>query len=366
MHVVQCLTHSGVGGGQAVVFTLVKLLKHAHPELKLAVILPPGGQYVGRFQQLGVQVVEFPCDKISPVSILQFYKLQSTLKADVIHSHGKGAGFYSRIIPGKHLKARRIHSHHGFHPPKGFSRKRLYMLLERFLSSRMDCLVAVSESEANEVGRLFPLAARKITTIGNIVDRDEILGHSKDEPGRDVQDFLFRNDASFVVTMIGRDDPIKNYPLAFESCRLLIKRRREVAFMFVGIDNNVKKFDRVKSLHPESVLGIPFSDNTPPLVQRSDVLLITSKKEGSPLAVLEAFSLGKPVVGTNVEGIRDLVVHGHNGLLCEQSPESIADSLEQLMNNKELYNKLSRNALQTAGHMDKRAWTEKYYQLYKR
>ena len=362
MHVVECLTHSELGGGQAVVCMLVNLLKRFHPELNLTVILPPGGSYVDRFRKLDVRVVEFPFDRISLISIFRTYLLLRTLKPDVIHSHGKGAGFYARLFPRFLMRAKRIHMHHGFHPPEQTFPRRMYILLEKYLLRQGEYVITVSESETKGVGGVFPSA--KIKTIPNIVDRDEIRESSRGELSGDVENFLSRNKKSFVVTMIGRNDPVKNYPLAFESCKMLLERGKDFAFIFVGIDGEDGEFKRLMSLYPRSIFGIPFSDNTNALVHRSNVILLTSKKEGSPLTVLEAFSLGKPVVGTNVDGIRDLVTHGHNGLLCEQSAPSIAEALEEIAADEHLYRKLSQNASQTAAHMDKKVWTENYYRLY--
>jgi glycosyltransferase involved in cell wall biosynthesis len=105
-------------------------------------------------------------------------------------------------------------------------------------------------------------------------------------------------------------------------------------------------------------------ENIAPLLSRVNALLITSKKEGSPLVVLEAFCLGKPVIGTNVPGIRDLIDPGKNGVLCDETPASLSAATEGLSRNPSLYKKLCEGALTSAAAKDVTAWAGQYYSLY--
>ena len=78
-----------------------------------------------------------------------------------------------------------------------------------------------------------------------------------------------------------------------------------------------------------------------------DVLLMTSKLEGLPMVILEAFSLGIPVIWTPVGGIPEIVINGYNGYLVNDDSNNIGNKISLLNENMELLQNLSNNAYST-------------------
>lgn len=364
MHIVHCLTHSGYGGAQAVVLLLVESFRRFHPEVRQTVVLPKGGIYVERFKQLGCETVELPLHALIPSTAVRLYRLLSTLGPDVVHSHGKGAGFYSRIIPRNLLRARRFHSYHGFHPPHGLALRLLHDALERFLLRGTDSVIFVSDTESREVADLYALPSGRTTTIVNIVDSRKVADSSRNSLPSEIHEALIQAPDSFVVTMIGRPDYIKNYDLAFASCALVLERSERIVFLFVGADPHNRSYVRLKHAHPRRLFAVPMLSEVAGILKTSHALLLTSRKEGCPLIVLESFCLGKPVIGTNVPGITDLVQDGMNGLLCEQSADAISKAIIRLSEDTRLYEMLRSNAAARADAMGAKSWAERYHSAY--
>ena len=77
----------------------------------------------------------------------------------------------------------------------------------------------------------------------------------------------------------------------------------------------------------------------------SGVYVICSKIEGNPKSLLEAMACKCPVVGTNVEGINDIIKDNKNGLLCSENVLSLKKLIIKLLNNKRLQKKITNNAL---------------------
>ena len=80
------------------------------------------------------------------------------------------------------------------------------------------------------------------------------------------------------------------------------------------------------------------------LLKKAWILVHPSRKEGWGLNVIEAASQGTPTVGYDREGLRDSIVDGKTGLLTDSNPVSLANTIAELISNKNLYNKLSEGA----------------------
>jgi glycosyltransferase involved in cell wall biosynthesis len=358
MHILHCLTHSTFGGGQAVPFLLIKNLLQSRPEFRHTVMAPMHGEYEERFRSIGVNFIGFPLNRIHPAPFLRIRSLLHQLRPNVVHSHGRGAGLYLRSIPRSVLPAGRVHTHHGFHVPESLTKKMSFIVLERFLNSNTDVHIAVSASEEKEIQSVVT-PHRSIALIPNIVDPAQVAQDATADPQNAL---LFDR---FTVALIGRSDPIKNYPLAIRVAEEILRQTNAIQFLFIGAGTDQPVISALQTMYPDNIQVTGAIRNPLPLLRRSSLLLMTSKREGSPLSVLEALALGKPVVGSNVRGLKDIVQHGETGFLSDGSPEEMAQRIIELMNNQKLYQRLSKNAVAyTALHCNVQKWCEEYAHVY--
>ena len=93
----------------------------------------------------------------------------------------------------------------------------------------------------------------------------------------------------------------------------------------------------------------PFRQDVPDLLAGSDIFVLPSLWEAFPIALLEAMSMGKAVIGSNVDGTPEMVEHGENGLLIglDKLEENLAASLILLCTDKNLREQLQRNAIKS-------------------
>jgi glycosyltransferase involved in cell wall biosynthesis len=365
INLLHCLTHSNAGGGQAAVFTLVKSIVRYHPDIRITIMLPDNGIYVDRFKDAGFQIITFPFESISIKNIYLFKNLVVNIKPDIIHSHGKGAGFYSRMSAYLGLSCPRIHTHHGFHLPARSLRKQIYLLLEQNLTSKTDAIIAVSPSEQKELHCIFKKYSERIINISNVIDSDELIRSSASELSSNVEAFLKATNDK-IVLMIARDDVVKNYPLALKATEIVLKKNSNVRFIFVGLQSDNKNCGLVNLNHGNKILSIEKLENVIPLYKRCNIILLTSRKEGGlPLVLQEGFYFGKPAVGTRASGIVDIIDDGVNGLLCDLTPESVANAIIRLIEDENLYRMLSLNAKKKIDSFNLSDWTDTYYNLYR-
>ena len=116
--------------------------------------------------------------------------------------------------------------------------------------------------------------------------------------------------------------------------------------------------DRVHLLGPSS--------NVAGLMDQHHALISTSRFEGFSLVAAEAMALGLPVIGPNVPGFRDSVIHHQTGLLYEQSEglPAIIAAIDRLRTDGALYRLLSTNALQHSEQFRISNTTAKYLAVY--
>jgi glycosyltransferase involved in cell wall biosynthesis len=78
----------------------------------------------------------------------------------------------------------------------------------------------------------------------------------------------------------------------------------------------------------------------------AEVVVLPSLYEGHPKVLLEAMACGRPVIGTNVQGIREIIQHGKTGWLCNTDSDSIRTAIQELMRCPRLRAQLGHNARQ--------------------
>ncbi|RKP47362.1 glycosyltransferase [Cohnella endophytica] len=93
----------------------------------------------------------------------------------------------------------------------------------------------------------------------------------------------------------------------------------------------------------------------------ADIAVIpTVFSEGTSYACLEAMSCGLPIVATNVGGLNDLIIDGHNGLLVPPATNAIYQAIESLIGDEALRERLGNNARRTALAFDKQLWKARW------
>ena len=93
--------------------------------------------------------------------------------------------------------------------------------------------------------------------------------------------------------------------------------------------------------------AIPYTEVSG-VMSKARGLVITSRYEGSPKVVIESMASGLPVIAVKSPGLIEIVNHGVNGLLVEPDEQSIADAINRLMHDSELWRELSANGRRMA------------------
>ena len=108
-----------------------------------------------------------------------------------------------------------------------------------------------------------------------------------------------------------------------------------------------------------------YVDDIFPILQEVDSLLMCSRNEAMGRVTAEAMSAGLPVIGRNSGGTAELIVHGDDGLLYDNGYTELAEQMIKLMSDKELYRRISLNALRKArANFTNESYVEQVRSLY--
>ncbi len=280
-------------------------------------------------------IFALPHRKFSVKKLLGLNKFIKDNDIEIVHSHGKGAGIYSRMLKILNPRLKIVHTLHGVHIGEyGFLKKSVYIFLERFLTLFTDKFINVSNSENSLCLKLRLFKKSKCEIVYN-----GIKALLKDDHAK----IKFNLSGKRVVTTISRFDYQKNMSLAYEIAQNF-KDNPDIVFLWLGDGDDRVKFEFMAQKDGANIIFTGFTDEVPAYLSTTDIYLSTSRWEGLPYALIEAQSLGIPIVATNVVGNNEVVENGKSGFLFESAQQACRD-IEILLNDEKIYSKMQGEAL---------------------
>lgn len=271
--------------------------------------------------------------------LYNLYKFCKKNQIHIVHSHGKGAGVYSRLLkllmPDAHL----VHTFHGIHTGEyTFIQKKIYFVIERFFSRLTNRFINVSEGEKDICLQNSLFKEPESHVIYNSIIPQSLSPLPRPTYLKD----------KFVVITISRFDFPKNMKQAYEIAKRF-NHHPEIIFMWVGDGKDKVELEELcVSEGVNNIVFTGFSDNVNQFLSWSDLYLSTSRWEGLPYALIEAASLKIPLIASDVVGNNEVVCHGYNGYLFHPDyTDQAVDFIDLLYNDKILYQQLSNQVYQS-------------------
>jgi glycosyltransferase involved in cell wall biosynthesis len=342
------------GGGPRHVLDLLKEFQGSHFEFFIAA--PDQEPYGPKFKALTNETVTIPPRAFSFKAFLKIWELVQREKIDIVHSHGRGAGLYSRPL-GLLMRLARftcqkltwliqdlpeihvpeiVHTFHGIHREKT-PIGRLKLAIDQLLSYIDFTPIFVSQSERGDAWKYHcARESQEGPVIENAIDFTRFVGRNRLAFKSDSKDSATRK-----LIKIGtflRPDPTKG-PDRFLN---FVRDNRNLGhFSCVGITKDeLGTFGEVPAWL--DVLGR--IDEPASWLQDLDVYVSTARNEGLPLGVLEAMASGCLCVLSEIPAHRDFKMTKSALLYDPSKPETLAREIEFLKNDSALRDTLLKNA----------------------
>ncbi len=270
-------------------------------------------------------------------TIWALYRVLRRQRFDIVHSHTAKAGVVAALAAKLARVPLILHTYHGLPFYKGQGRVRYYRyrLLDRIACRLRDHVFSQNRRDMAECVRMMG-SADKVSYEGNGIDVEQVREASRRHIGRARSDFP---PGALRLCMVSRLEPVKRVSDFLGACSLLMQRGIDVSAVVAGegwLQPALEREAQARGLG-RCVRLLGWTPRAPSLMAASDIVVLTSEKEGIPRSLMEAMALGKPVVATDVPGTQELVVDGDTGFLTPLGdPRALADKIELLAGDPEL------------------------------
>lgn len=333
------LSSEKLSGGEKIALNIAKGLKN---EFDFIFFLPQKPQKEFE-EELKDFKIYFPEKKSFLEIIKSLKKIIFDFQFSSIHVHGTRASIFLKLVLFLTLRKdfKFIYTLHGIH----FIRRRLpinlIFLIWEIITNCLfvDYLICVGKDDYDLANKLKLIKKNKLFLIENGINLQEYQNIESE--------FLRKNfnlQDEIIITTVCRLHYPKDVETLIKSINLL--RNENIILFIVGDGPDMKKLKNlVEKLKLENkIIFLGFKKEVKEILQDSDIFVLSTRWEGLPLVILEAWAMKKPVIASAVHGIKGLIKDEENGILFNfGDPEDLKDKILLLLKDQNLKTKIAEN-----------------------
>jgi len=321
MRIAYVLTSLGVGGAERQVVALADRMAARGHAVALVVLLPrQAEEWPTALETVRLNMSKRPGSFLA--GLMKGRRFLRVFRPDLLHSHTFPANMAARLLHLVSPAPPVISTVHNVYEG-AWPRMAAYRLTDP-LSLRT---VAVSRAAADRYVRLKAVPPQKCSVLTNGIDTAE-FGANPERRAR-LRAELDPGD-EFIWLAAGRITPAKDYPNLLRAFSR-VYAANPAARLWIAGETVGPEFAVVQKLAAElslqgSICWLGLRRDMPALLDLADGFVLASAWEGMPLVLGEAMAMEKPIVATDVGGVRELV-----GEACALAPAKSPDALAQAM-----------------------------------
>jgi glycosyltransferase involved in cell wall biosynthesis len=352
IRILECIRQGQIGGGETHLLSLVENLDRSRFEP--VVLSFTEGPMVERLRAMGVRTHVLYTER--PFDVAKWRKVKQLMAAegvDLVHAHGTRASS-NTLWAARRLRIPLVYTVHGwsFHDDQPFWVRQLRIWGERWITARSALNIAVSAS-SRQTG-IEKIAGFRAVVVNNGIDQ------RKFSPSRKLADIRGELDIPrgavlllFLARFTGHKQPltlIRAFREAVEKMGGAVGKMAGLQLLMVGEGD-----EKEEGMRLANELGLvgkihfsPFRQDVPDVLAAADIYVLPSLWEGLPIGLLEAMAMRKAVIGTNVDGTREVLQDGENGLMVEPGDVgALAAAIVRLASDRGLRESMGARAAET-------------------
>jgi glycosyltransferase involved in cell wall biosynthesis len=338
------------GGGKQAFYNLISRLDRRR--FNPLVATAPTGRYAEMLRAVGVRLIPLAMNNRFDLRIP--YRLARIVRehaVTIIHSHGGGrADFFIHLtsklvnVPVKITTvANLVERWFDVNPIQLYVYKKIQSKTEK----TFDHFICVSDYLADHLIRQHGLDRTKINTIYNGVDLDYFEG-TPDYPK--IKNEFLQKGERILIGAVGRLVAEKGLKYLLTSMPKVLKRFSEARLLLVG--DGALRTDLERIAIDLDLTGkvtfVGFRSDIKEILSSLDILVLPSLLEGFPMIILEAMAMAKPIVASDIPGIREQIIDGKNGILVPiKDPNAMAAAIINILADRKVAENIGLAARKT-------------------
>lgn len=314
----------GLGGTENVVLQLCEILSD---KVNKIVVCSSGGVHEKKLQEMGIKHYLIPdIASKNPMDMLKSCRLIKNVidkeQITIVHSHHRMAAFYAELVAPKSV-VKVANAHNTFTDKKKLTR----------LAYRNTKVIAVGEMVKKNLMEYFEIPKEQVCVIHNAVKPFD----SNIMPIKVL--YQEHTNGNVLIGNIGRLSEQKGMTYFIEAAEITARTHPEARFIIVGEGEEKEQLHaqvKAKGLQGK-ILFLGYRSDIQNVMSQLDFVVLSSLWEGLPLTPIEAYSVGKTVIGTAVDGTPEIIRDGIDGYLVEpRNPMQLAEKMNELIENSEM------------------------------
>ena len=349
MRILHVITSLRTGGAEKLLVEMLPRLKNYGHEVDLLLFDGINTPLYSELKSRGIKInyLSVKGNVYNPYNII---RLRKYLRGyDIIHTHNTVCQYYVPIALGSINKTILITTEHNTH-----NRRRSiwgFKILDKLMYNRYNHIISISQKATDNLSDYIG-HSYKITTINNGIDLSKFSSELS-APNKD---------GEIIVTMVAAFRPQKDHQTLIKAISLLPDNYK---LWLVGDGIMRPKIENIISdLHISDKVKLWGNrDDIPSLMSKSDIIVLSTHWEGLSLASIEAMASGRPFIGSDVDGLHDVIADA--GILVPPgNAEILASEIKSLIENPEKYNLTVRKCQTRAQEYNIDKTVEQYNKLY--
>ena len=303
--------------------------------------------------------IPFERNPLKPGNLKAYKELKHIIdegEYDIIHCHTPVGAMLTRLAAKQARKqgTKVFYTAHGFHFYKGAPAINwiLYYPVEKWLSRYTDVLITINKEDYERAKTFKAGKVCYVPGVGIDLKKFNVGYVNKEQKRKEIG--VSADD--FVLLSVGELIPRKNHEVVIRALSVLkqLDKLNHIEYVICGrgaYETDLKKLAEGLDV-ADHVHFLGYRNDISEICNCADLFVFMSHQEGLPVALMEAMACGLPAVCSNIRGNTDLIEDGVTGLLANNTPEEVAQSISKMKSDTALRNRVASAALQKIRQFD--------------
>lgn len=365
MKVLHVINNLGSGGAEKLIEEFLPLMNNFEGvKADVLLLTDKNNVFDKHLKKCGVKVDVIPIRNL--YSLANVYYIRKYIVEgdyDIVHAHLFPA-FYWVSIASKLIaknKPKFVMTEHSTHNKR--REKKYLRCVEKIMYSSYDKIISISQSVQDNLIRWLkpkPEDIKKFIVIQNGINIEKFM-EAKPYNKAEINS-KFTQDTK-LICMVGRFSEQKDQTTLIKAME---KLPSDVHLLLVGEGPLKEKNQNLaKEIGVEDrVHFLGFRNDVPRILRTVDIVVLSSHWEGFGLAAVEGMAAGKPVVASDVPGLRD-IVQGAGMLFSKNDDQDFATKINKLLTKSSIYDEITKKCISKVKFFSIEKMVESYVSLYK-